>query len=71
MHIICQKLTGSDQNYQENYYRIAILQYTIFEAQMFLNSRALSLLQNIFGTRLASMSTSRLICINANAQHPG
>ena len=38
-----------------------------FDAQIFLNSSALSLLQNIFRTRLASMSISRLICINANA----
>ena len=39
----------------------------VFDAQMFINSSALSLLQNIFCTRLASMSTSTLICINANA----
>ena len=37
-----------------------------FDAQMFINSSAPSLLQNIFRTRLASMSVARLICINVN-----
>ena len=39
----------------------------MFDAQTFANSSVLSLLQNIYRTLLASMSTSRLIYINANA----
>ena len=37
----------------------------MFDSQMFLNLSSLSLLQNIFRTRLASMSASRLMYTNA------
>ena len=43
------------------------LHYAIFDAQMLMNSSALSLFQALFRTGLASTSISRLICINANA----
>lgn len=44
----------------------AALHYVIFDTQMFENSSALSPLQNIFRTRIASISTSMIICINTN-----
>ena len=53
MHIAYLKLSGKIKTIRKT---TTGLHYAIFDAQMFVNSSVLSLLQNIFRTRLASMS---------------